>query len=1089
MKHRKNIQRILCLAFAVIIFASLVMTASASGAMGTGDYSRPGSQYNETVTSADILEFLLGEELGEAEREYLVAYGDIKFVYNDAITTNYVTATLDGTRLDVKADEYEYETEDGSLVVWIPVRATLDGVTRELSRGADGSYSATFLSASTSGNAAVKITYAIEFKISEAESERLLNYAYNDALTLRSELNRARAEYELAYEEYLVEKDEYDEYLSALLKYEYDLGLYNEYLAKKKIYDEALSRYNKYLSDLAAYEAASLAHEKYLEAEQKYQIESSLYAEYLNQQSIYQSDLTKYNSYLDAVNLRRSRLAAIELTKVVMTDLKRSVFAAINGNMVDTVLAERDSLESAMVGVPAAVIDLAGESTERLRVIMAEYFSYESEAAKYNYYTQNYTEIRDNFVNLFISLDYLYSNNAVLAILIEQDKDEKYRILVAQLYLIATALSDTPVKSVDPSLVVGGKGAEKYKQFVYDGNFKMDVFEYTVTDILGNETYIEDTGNATPTEAGWPAEIKKPTAPKYMDEPKKPPYVSPPEEVEPVSAPGNEPLEVDAPGEAPTTVDEPTAPTEPVYDPIILNLVSAYESGEILLRDREFSGDAVMTVEKEVSKQYVNVSLATVHFYDTDNKTRLYSITVDKGSSAEYAGTIPTKAEDSRAVYTFAGWSDAPHGKGGNVVSLQKINSDMILYPCFNEELKSYKITWIVDGEKTESIYKYGSAPSYNGTPAKPEDELYKYSFVGWDVTPATVTGDAVYTAIFDKSYIIPTGSGGATVSFDGDNYVLDFISTFDGRISIKEGLERANGTSGLIIKTKYATVTLSILEVMELYDSGVSSISVSVLQNGVYSYKYSVTLYDANGFLIKDEHKIPISVSDALDENDRLKLYYTVEGSRRYVKYRIENSRVVFMATNNRVYEMSYEYSVTAASSSLVSVEIGKSVYSAGDVVPVSIYLTDGVLLLRLYYRDSEGNEVRITGDGFRMPYGDITVVAEAEYIFYNIQFESGGVLITTMECKKGETPTPPEAPKKMSDGEFEYVFVGWSEEIVPADCDKVYTAVFEAVPIPPPPVAEQELTILQKASLLAIAAALFVLFIVIIVYLKRYR
>ena len=1089
MKSTKNIKRPLCFAFAVIMLLSFGLTASASATVGTGDYSRPGSQYNKTVTSADILEFLLDSELGEAERNYLVAYGDTEFVYNDAITTNYVTATLDGTRLEVRADEYEYESENGSVIRWVPTRATLNGVTHELTLGADGSYSAVFLSAPISDKAAVNVVYTLKFTISSDEANHLLNYAYEDAKLLKAEEDQRLLEYEHAYSDYLLKKTEYEEYLLALAEYESDLSLYNEYLKAKRMYDEALAKYNEYLADLSAYEAAKKAREEYLLAEEQYKIDSSLYAEYLNLYSIYTTELAKYSSYTEAVSLRRSRLAAIELTKVVMTDLERSVFAAVNGNMVDTVLAERDSLESAMVGVPAAVIDLAGDSTERLRVLMADYFSYESEAARYNYYTQNYEALKENFVNLFISLDYLYSNNAVLAILVEQDKDEKYRILVAQLYLIATALSDTPVKSLDPSLVAGGKGSDKYVQFVYDNNFKMDVFEYTVTDILGDETYIVDTNKATPTETGWPAEIKEPTAPEYMAEPKKPAYVSPPDEVEPVDDPGSAPDAVEDPGDAPAEVFEPTEPINELPEPKIAALIAAYESGALAKREHSFTDDVEMTVEKTVSKYYVNVQYATVHFYDTDNTTRLYSITVDNGSSAEYVGKIPTKAEDDRAVYTFDGWSDAPHGKGGNIIGLESVSSDMILYPHFHEDIKSYTVTWIVDGEEVEAEFKYGDMPTYNGALEKPEDKLLKYSFVGWDKELTHVTGDATYTAIFEGSYIIPTSDGGAEITHDGNNYILSFITTFDTKISIEEGLRRANGKYGLIIKTKYATVTLSILDVIELYSAGACSISLNIAQSGAYSYKYGVTLHDKTGKLIKDDYKIPISISDALVPSERLKLYYTADGSRRYTKFSVVDSRVVFVATSNRIYEMSYEYSVTAASSSLVRVEVGESVYSAGETVPVSIFLADGVLLMRLYYRDAEGNEVRIDESGFRMPYSDITVVAEAEYIFYDISFESDGVLITTLECKPGEMPTPPETPRKSSDSEYSYVFIGWSESITPADKNKTYTAVFEAIPIPPPSMVEQGLTILQKASLAAIALAFLILVIVIIVYLRRYR
>ena len=47
------------------------------------DFSREGSQHTKMLNSADILEAVLGTPLGEAERAYLVEYGETEDVFTN----------------------------------------------------------------------------------------------------------------------------------------------------------------------------------------------------------------------------------------------------------------------------------------------------------------------------------------------------------------------------------------------------------------------------------------------------------------------------------------------------------------------------------------------------------------------------------------------------------------------------------------------------------------------------------------------------------------------------------------------------------------------------------------------------------------------------------------------------------------------------------------------------------------------------------------------------------------------------------------------------------------------------------------------
>ena len=82
-------------------------------------------------------------------------------------------------------------------------------------------------------------------------------------------------------------------------------------------------------------------------------------------------------------------------------------------------------------------------------------------------------------------------------------------------------------------------------------------------------------------------------------------------------------------------------------------------------------------------------------------------------------------------------------------------------------------------------------------------------------------------------------------------------------------------------------------------------------------------------------------------------------------------------------------------------------------------------------------------------MPALDVTLTPLAVDILYTVVFKSDGQVITTLYCRPGEMPTLPEAPRKADDGEFTYSFVGWSDQVVAANGNKTYEAVYEKTAI----------------------------------------
>ncbi len=1071
-KFLKNITKILVF-FSTIVFAVAVL-AVVSIAAGT-DLSRPGSQNNKTATAGDILSAALGESICEEEHIYLSKYADSFITYDDGITSNYIKINYikESGTLSVYAKPYTYTSVSEALVTWTPSTATLGETTLALTEFPDGTYTAEFSSVpEVEETEAVSVLYEAEFSVPEEELSRLATLAYTNAPKIKSEFEKKKADY-------LSAKADYESYLAASQKYQEDKRLYEEYLTEKLIYDEAKKEYNEYLSALAEYTAALERYEKYTAALAQYEKEYSVYAEYLSAEKLYQKELAAYNEYVERSAIARAQLNIMDFSNIKMhydkTEATRSAKLFIVGKFATGVLNERDSLEN-VAGVPPAVIDLAGNATERLRVLLTDYFSLETEAARYAYYAEYYDDFKNNFVDLFISLDFLYANTTVQSYVYKQNKDAQYRLFLAQLCLIATAISDEPVKSVDPALVVGGHNADKYRQHTYNRATYKTADGYRISEII-TEHYLDDTDNAAPVFSGFPEEVKEPIPPQTVSQPERPEYVPYPEIPEAAADPGEGPAPVSDPGEAPVSVASPGA--EPTLTEAEAGVVSAYENG--LIPDRSsmnFLGGYTYKTSKIATKLYGNgLSEVTVSFYsDADRGELLYETTVDKGSLVDFDGRVPKKAEDDRATYVFVGWQDAE----GHAVDLSSIQSSIFLFPRFDDIIKSYTVTWDIDGVVTKESFLYGTVPSYKGLPERKESDTQRYSFSGWDKELTAVVSDATYKAKFTPSYIVPATGGGARIYEQEGRLVVDFTSFYDSSFPLSEILKRASGKIGVKILSRFAEIELSALAIRDFSVAGADKLSFkSTKELGKLSCRISV--FNADGDEILTSSKMSLRIPSDLQASERLRLSYILNDNTRYSAYEIGSGHLSFEAVSGRDYVIASEYNIVASSIETVKMSVEGSVFSAGESVGINVQIQPGYRMSRLYYIDSDGNKTELTKTRFLMPQSDITLVCEAEPIEYRITFVSDGKVISEKNCPQGQIPVPPESPKKAPDGDKIYTFSHWSPQIVEAAESMTYVAVFTEETVAEEP-AEVEYTVFQKAVMIGMGAAALVLIVVLV-------
>ena len=109
------------------------------------------------------------------------------------------------------------------------------------------------------------------------------------------------------------------------------------------------------------------------------------------------------------------------------------------------------------------------------------------------------------------------------------------------------------------------------------------------------------------------------------------------------------------------------------------------------------------------------------------------------------------------ASYEFLGWATTRDSStieyaAGDPVFVDA-NGDNNLYAVW--QVKTYTIKWVNwDGSevRTDTEVPYGTKLEVPEDPTRAADDQYTYTFKGWTPEVKTVTGDAVYTAVYDKT-------------------------------------------------------------------------------------------------------------------------------------------------------------------------------------------------------------------------------------------------------------------------------------------------------------------------------------------------
>ena len=182
-------------------------------------------------------------------------------------------------------------------------------------------------------------------------------------------------------------------------------------------------------------------------------------------------------------------------------------------------------------------------------------------------------------------------------------------------------------------------------------------------------------------------------------------------------------------GEIPTFDGQtPTKPNDAQY-----NYVFSGWTPEVVAAHADATYTA--TYQEELRKY-------TVIWKDEDGTVIETDENVPYGTIPEFNDAEPSKESTAQYNYSFVGWSP----------EVSEVNGDVVYTATYQEQLRSYTVTWKDENGvtlKTEKV-AYGTVPNYGlDDPIKESTAQYSYTFNGWTPNVVAVTEDVTYVATY----------------------------------------------------------------------------------------------------------------------------------------------------------------------------------------------------------------------------------------------------------------------------------------------------------------------------------------------------
>ena len=1035
---------IICLLVVILSFAFISLpSALAISSDIYNDYSKESSALTNNINVKDFFEKILNEELSESEKEYFSDKGVI-LSYEDKVSTNFVSTSINDNELTINASEYSYVDKSGRTITWVPNEVELNGEKKKLTKTTKG-YECFFdnLEATTE---TINVYYISNFIVKKETVNDLINNVYDEA-----DYYVSNKIVESKNQEYLINKNAYDQYLKDLKTYEQSVSDYNKYLELKDEWEAKNKKYNTYLSDYEEYLLEKVEYENYLNAYAQYVKDKQVYDAYLQELDEYNQNKDAneeaYQKYLANKVKVDYQVNAAKMIEEHMTDLNRSVYDAVIGSTVTTVLARKEDLV-AIEPTLEDPIEFAKVATEQLRIIFADLKKANTDEEYFSFYVQSYNKLKKYIEQLLKSIDKMFRTDIVKKAFVtldpnnEHQYEKKYEILLAQLALIANIIDDKVVYNYEAQAPNKTKAdLTKAGSAVIDLNWKIN--GKTIEQILGIDvsTLHADESNGYPYIKTYPTPVERLVPPTVVNEPTLPTVVK-----EPI-----EPIKVENPGAAPTEVvklPEPTKVEEPtpyVVPETIQKIIDEYNNNS-LVKHKELTEDYNYQAVSVMEKKIRDVSQVTIEFYDL-NGNLLSKETTDKGSYMIYEGTLPTKLPNEMySEFKFVGWEYDDHER----LDLNNVVKDGYVYPVFEGVLRKFEIKWIVDGNETIEKYEYGSMPSYKNVPTKDVDiNLNKYyTFLNWNKEFEIVKSDNTYEAVFESHNLIPSNDDEDILKLNVSESQLTisglkkedsvYIGTLTEYVDIKN--------YDLVIKSDNYEIVILKRNVKEIVEKEIKTIKINIKKNN-NTDEYNIEFINEKPITM--DFDVDVKMAGNFDTSHS-QLFVRKKDSLEKVRATITENEITFTMNTLSVYNVYLVYNIIIYTSQYLDIVSSKQEAIVGENVNITLgTLKEGMILDNLYVKDSNNNNVELNEQSFIMPQSDVYIGVNCSFIKYVVRFIVDGEVVSTNTYKYGDEITLPSNPFKVSDEDYSYEFTGWDKEITQVYEDKDYNAIFKKTAI----------------------------------------
>ena len=1067
------------------------------------DFSDPSRYECEEISPTELLGMILPEgAVSEAEAEYLSLCTDSFLLINKSFSNERVSLHFNGVdTISVSARTYEYTAANGHTVKWTPVRASYLDESAPLTPGDDGDYVAELPATRTEDTVFVSVDYTCTITLSAELLDFILNRAYRDASAAKA----ANLEYEAVLAAYTEKYNAYRQYLADLAKHEEDSDKYESYLKLKAEYDADLAEYNKYLSKLATYESELAEYNKYLADLEQYKADK---AEYDRIYAENQDALNDYIEYYQKLNKIKSTMYAMESIYAQPDDATKPLFVALqNKELID--MFERYRSILSYFGVNQNTIDALVVEADSLNELLKQYSveREKSDKAAFEFYAAHYDEICYKFNHLYDAMTEIMSPKifvkmgAKLELDYKNDpemgKYKKWRILnvLAQIYLVCRCLDDT--QNTDGT----------WSFYSYDGKTRTYAFHELLAQnvILTDTNSADPEGLEWPEEVPSvvlpsvpqpPKEVAKPLAPAVVAKPTEPTAVAQPTPPTAVANPGAAPTrpselsiyddivaildsgelterEINARGEELTLshkIDKLVAFDNPpiitVYGDDRANPLSQYTA--------EYGAELIppsITLERPSTERYVYTfegwSLSPDTYIPVENYAvekdisiyayfsradRLYSvkwITAEGETTTQFKyGDTPVftgnveKPSTDYYVYTFEGWSPAI-----------KLVTDNTTYTAqYSVADRKYTVTWNYPGKTVTELCNFGQTPTAPTVPQKYVDGTTLFSFVGWDTRPSATRADTVYTALYEQ-VTLTSGDGESGVTLTESSSAFE-LTTQGNTVTAAELLKLAK-EDGKRVTVKFGDTILAIDKdaAAALAKKGayrISLVASPTARTADEITSLSLLITDEAGEPIRlTKGEIRITIPTTRESVTNYALYAIREnGTKERLSYSFSDGEISFIAKPNQDFRFVQLYSITVKTSENGETMLDTLVHEVGATVKPIYYPAVSFELAEVSYVRADNGQTLTLEDmsSFVMPASDITLTAKYQKLSYTVKFVVNGEELSVARYEIGAMPTPPEVAQEYTDGDYRFVFAGWSPTVGAVTEDITYVAKYNS-------------------------------------------